>query len=458
MTGHTEELRDEALGAALRQLDVPEHRPAFRDAVRTMLDREASDRGVVAQETHRVSPEAPRGGRLPRRTWRWGLVAAAVIAAVAVVVVMVGVPGGPGVATAAEVRARVARAWASAESISGVLVVDTFDPALPTAGEERWSFILAARGDFRLTGITGPDDVAYDAGANVERGLNTSASIPDSAVLFATEVTGLAPGPPDPSPSREVLDRGLGSVVRALAAGGGGQVQEITYQGREAWLLHTDVTAAMELSPDHLEVTVDRETGFPVRVVASREGRRVYETRIEDLRVNPPVPEDAFVLEFPEGMDVPRTDYGFRRVRFDEVASLVDYEPLVPARVPQGYRLSEIMVSENPTPTGALESNPAVGDIVSLSYRRGLDQFIVTTRPVADDPEAWSDPFDRGEGHVSGPEQVTFSAGALAGEQGELVVDPMTIPHVWVTTDQLVVTVSGDLLRPELLEIAESLQ
>ena len=464
MTGHTEEQRDDALGAALRELEVPEHRPEFHEAVWAMLEREAADRGGARREPRPVRPHPPRRGRPhPRRRWAWGLATAAAISALAVVAVMVGVPGrGPGVATAAEVRARVAQAWATADSVSGVLAIEAVDPAREVRGEgpsslRRWSFLLTAQGDFRLTSIDGPDDVAYDAGTNVERGLNTSASIPDSDVLFASEITGLAPGPPDPAPSREILDRGLGSVVRALVAGGGGRVREVTYGGWEAWLLETDVPAAVELSPDHLRVTVNRETGFPVRVVAFRDGRRVSETRIQDLRVNPPLPAGAFSLEFPEGMDVSRTDYGFRPVRLEDVASAVGYEPLVPARIPDGYRLAEVMVSEKPTRTGAFGGNPPVGDIVSLSYRRGLDQFIVTIRPVGEEPGAWGDPFDRGEGSLGEPERVTFSAGALAGGQGELVVDPMTPPHVWATTDRFVVTVSGDLTRPELLQVAESL-
>jgi hypothetical protein len=38
-----------------------------------------------------------------------------------------------------------------------------------------------------------------------------------------------------------------------------------------------------------------------------------------------------------------------------------------------------------------------------------------------------------------------------------LLIDPLAIPHVWVKTDRLVVTVSGDLSREELIRVAESL-
>ena len=455
MTGH--DSRDEALGAALRALEVPEHRPGFHEDLRAALQREAARRGAGPSRVRR-----PRGRRWHpgRRGWAWGLASAAAIAAVAVAAVMVGVPGqGPGVASAAAVRARVARAWASAEAATGVMVIRWYPQleAQPARGEERWRFVLTARGDFRTTSLSRAGDVAYDARANVERSLSPSASIPDSEVAFAAEITGLAPGPPDPGPSTAPLDRALGSVVRALAAGTGGEVREVVHQGREAWLLDATVSARGATLPDRLQVTVDRETGFPVRVVAFREGRRLYEHRIEDLRVDPPVPEDAFRLEFPRGAEVSRTDHGFRRVPLDEVEAAVGYEPVVPAWVPDGYRLSEVMVSTEPSLVGV--DNPEVGDVVSLSFRRGLDRLIVTTRPAGEDRAAWSDPFYAAEGPRSLPERVALSAGVLRGRPGELVIDPMswTPPHLWAATEELVATVSGDLTRAELLQVAESL-
>jgi hypothetical protein len=39
-----------------------------------------------------------------------------------------------------------------------------------------------------------------------------------------------------------------------------------------------------------------------------------------------------------------------------------------------------------------------------------------------------------------------------------VVIDPRTIPHLWAMTDRLVVTVSGDLSRAELIAVAEALR
>lgn len=445
MTEQGGERRDEALGTALRELEVPEHRERFHRTLRLALERDAA-----GSQGRSVRP--PRGRR-------WGLAAAAAIIAVIVLVVTMGLPAGDRVATAAEVRATVARAWASAQGVHGTLVVE--NPAVYGRRERRWEFVLTARGDLRLVDLTRGGEVAYDAQRNVERSLSVSESIQESDVLFASERRGLAPGLPDQGPSSAILDRNLGSAVRALATGEGGSVREIVYQGRESWLLDADVRPnllAPEASPDHLRVTVDRESGFPLRIVATNDGRRIYETRIEDLRVDPSLPEDAFRFDFPAGAEVIRTDAGFRRVSLQEVEDRVGYRALVPAWVPDGYQLAEVAASRRRSFTGVEAGNPPVGRVVSLSYRRGLDHFLVTLRPIGGDPSAWSDPLATGEGRPDDPERVGFSSGALAGRTGEVLVDPLTVPHVWAMTDRLVVTVSGDLDREELLRVAGSLE
>ena len=451
----TREVRDEALGTALRELDVPEHRPGFHAALRARL-REESATSVLPR---RARPNARQPVFRPG-PWTWGLSAAAVIA-LAVLVVTSSLPGTrPRVATAAEVRRAVARAWATTESVSGVLVSRTAE--VYGQGTRRWSFLLTADGSFRLDDfIRRGGTVVYDARTGEERSLIPSESVPESDALFAAERTGLPPGLPDPGPTFNTLyQRGLASVVRALASGGGGTVSEVTYDGRPAWLLDTDIRANLitpEFSPNHFRVTVDQETGFPVRVVATHDGEFVWETHVDDLKVNQPPPDDAFRLEFPPDQEVFREDLGFRRVSVGEIEAIVGYDPLTPGWVPEGYTLREASASRKGFPTGSEASNPAVGNVVSLSYRRGLDQFIVTTRPVGPNPPLWGDPLASGEGYRDEPEQLVLESGALEGETGRLLIDPLAIPHVWVMTDRLVVTVSGDLGREELIRVTESL-
>jgi len=446
--------RDEILGAALRRLEVPAHRPGFHPGLRASLS--TASPGQDAPDRHRQggSGGARRRGwvRHPLR-WTVGLAAAAVLA---LALVIASLPGTTHrIANAAEVRAAVARAWASVRGIAGVLTVDYTNARTASQQDQKWRFLLTARGDFRLTGLDHPGAVTYDARSDIERSLSTSASMPGSTELFASQLSGLAPGPPDPGPSTALLDRMLGSVVRALAGSPGGQVREVTYHSRPAWLLDTKVPASAALFPDHLQVTVDRQTGLPVRVLAARDGHTLYETRIDKLTLNPPIPEHAFTLRFPPGKHVSYTDFGFHRVALNDAGRITGYAPVIPASIPRGYRLSGVMVAKRPSPTG---TNPRVGNVISLSYRHGLDQFILTTRPVGANPAAWHDPLDTGEGNFKAPQRVTFSSGVLAGRQGYLVTDSFAMPHVWALTGTLVVTISGDLNRAQLMQAANSLR
>jgi hypothetical protein len=120
-----------------------------------------------------------------------------------------------------------------------------------------------------------------------------------------------------------------------------------------------------------------------------------------------------------------RSDDGFRRGAPGDA-------PLTAAWVPAGYALAQAAVNRERR-------------IVSLSYRRGLDQFLVTSRPrEAAEP-------------VTG-EPVGLGSGALAGEDAQLVLAPRSLPHLWARTDSLVVIVGGDLSRAELVRVAESLR
>ena len=462
MNREGEEMRDDVLRAELSELEVPEHAPDFKARLRAWLEEDVASRDSLPG-SERVMPLPPtRRKRVTRRRYAWLPAAGAAVVAALVVAIMIGEPGvTPRVATAAEVRGAVAQAWATADKVRGILVSQSSAPPDRKQEERRWRFVITARGDVRLTAITRPGDIVYDADDNIERGLNPSESISDSDVLFGSEIRGLAPGPPDQTSSITALDRALGSVVRALAASRGGDVRETTYEGREAWLLETDLPVPEkdeEFWPDHLEVVVDQETGFPLRAIASNSGKTIYETRIEDLEVGGALPQDAFTIGFPPGVEVFRSDAGFRRVTLDEARSIVGYDPLAPRSVPEGYELSEVAVAKRAGATGPFEGNPATTKAVSLSYRRGLDQFVVTTRLVGDSASAWSDPFATGEGLVRAREEKRFSSGALAGRNGELVIDPLVEPHVWALTQDLVVTVSGDLTRNELLQVAESLE
>jgi hypothetical protein len=434
--------RDVELGAALRRLEVPDHAPMFFDELEGRL--------------HRETPRAP--GR--RARLRWGLRIAAAAAVVAVGVAVFGLPGAertpsiasPQVASAAIVRERVRASLESLRSMSGVIVADG-----AAQGEaRRWRFSLDAAGDFRLEGPSPGEWIAYDAGSGVARSAQRSASM-GGDTLFYAERTGVAPGVPDQGPPTWLLPDELGAYVRALLAAGDARVHEVAYAGRPAW--RVDVATVPNavvpaLSGDRLEVTVDRETGIPVHVVESKQGAVLRELRIEQLSVDDALPN--FHPSFPPGAEVIQSDDGFRRVALGDVAGAVGYAPLVPARVPDGFRLADVAVAAGAAPTGAGGANPPSRNVVSLAYRRGLDRVVVTTRQAGDG--RWTDPLASGEGFVDHPEPLALDTGALAGAVGQVVLSPHGVPHVWALDDGLVVTVAGDLSRAELVAVAGGLR
>src|ERR687892_686805 len=461
-----ETYRDHELGAALRELEVPEHRPEFYAELYTRLAEQR-----VAQIDYRR-----RRARTRRSRVRWGarvaLVAAVgALAFVAYDIVRSGDAPGPGIvepASAAEIQRAVREALATAQNLSGILVVEgrSYENAFGWDEPRRMRFTLTADGDFRLTGLTHEENIAYDASRGVQRSLNPSASIEGEDTLFAHVRRGIAPGPPDeiPAPSDSLLQSDFGAFVRALLAAEDPRVEDVVYEGRRAWRLEVDTSPNLivpQFSGDHFAITVDKQTGFPVRVVESKKGRKLDELRIEELAVDRDLPPDTFKLEFPPGMEVMRSDAGFRRVPLERTEETVGYAPLVPAFVPEGDELAEVAVHPGPgSPTGAEGGNPPSTDVVSLSYRRGLDQLLVTTRlrHVPGWPDIWADRLATGEGFRDEPSRVTLGRGALAGVEAGLLIVPRNIPHLWALTDELVVTVAGDVGRADLLRVAESLE
>jgi hypothetical protein len=410
MTDH----RDHELGAALLELGVPEHRPEFHRELRAAL-------------------LAERAGARRRRRIELSLIGVAAAAAAIAAVVLL--QRGADVANAATVQARLRTAFASMQNLGGVLVASG-----PAQGKTaRWHFVLDDAGDARVEGPEAGDVSTYDTSTGVVRSAQHSASL-GGDTLFYAERDGVAPGPPDQGPPTWILPEALGAYVRAALAASDPSVRDVTYEGRAAWQLDVATipsSVVPGLSGDELRVTVDRQTGFPLAVVERKHGGLLRELRLEQLAVDAPLAADTFRLSFPAGADVMRSNDGFEPVTLARAAGAVGYDPFVPSWLPAGYRLSEVAVARG-------------SGIVSLSYRRGIDQFLVTTRLRGSG--APSDPLASPPGFTDHPEPVQ-----VAGMKAHLVLSPHTGPHVWGLTDRLVVTVGGDLGRAELTKVAVSL-
>ena len=440
--------RDEFLGRILRELRVPEHGPGFWERFEAKI----------------AGPSKP-----PRRWLRRPgqlLVAAAVVLAVLGGILIGLLPGTPAQPALAEiVKQRVASAMDRLRTLEGEAVLQSRLPAIvarthhqPRVSTERLWFAFAADGSFRTRGLGGSQDVAYDARAGVERAVTTSASL-GGAGRFFVEQRGLAAGEPDQGPEPLAIEQQLGAVVHALLAAHDPRVRPATYFGRPAWQVTFRQTLPDREGVVAVTVTVDQRTGLPVAVhqAGSPASLGSSDLRITRLEVNRPLSRRTFTIAFPTGAAVMEENFGFRRISLERAAQLAGYQPLVPQALPGGLLLSLVSFAQRATATAG-GTNPPAPKVVSLAYRRGFEQAIITTRPAGAAPGRWRDPFQTPGGPATEIQRVTLTGGALNGDHAYVVVEPGSAPHLWAVGHGLVVTIAGDLSVAELIHTAESLQ
>ena len=129
-----------------------------------------------------------------------------------------------------------------------------------------------------------------------------------------------------------------------------------------------------------------------------------------------------------------------------KTTSRIGRAPLVPSWVPPGFGRVEVGVAKRWRATGDEQRrNPVSQDVVSIRYRRGLDELVMTNRLTGPKPSAWGEPVVRSSPMGRRPQEVGFAKGALEGRRGELVIDANSVPHVWVVGGPLVITVAGNL-------------
>jgi hypothetical protein len=142
-----------------------------------------------------------------------------------------------------------------------------------------------------------------------------------------------------------------------------------------------------------------------------------------------------------------------------EVGAAVGYDPVTPAWLPDGFELTNVAVLRGTRASAASAGveNPPDTDVISLAYRRGVQQVTVSTRRDGGPTVDWVDPF--GTNQTDQPEEVRLQAGRFHGTTvQEVAGDPVSPPHLWGRADGIVFTLAGDVSPAELRRMAESLQ
>lgn len=496
--------RDDQLGAALRALDVPAHGPDFWADLADRLRAEAAGRTDAAEatpaadvppkeggapdgaETHLDAPIELEDRRARRRAGasggrsrvdgasspdrrRW-LATAAVAALVAAVV------GAATLLPDARERTRTLPPADDAPTSSAPTTpptpTSTSIPPAPAApvpeslraevtvtlddGSVRDLLLLAARDGSRnlFEEATGARTVIDAVAGEVVEVPPTDGS----GAPTAYRTRSLPPGGPgaratDAASAPELVDHLL-----ALVAAGDPSVTTAEVLGRPAWRLETAVTPNKLAGggPDAAVVVVDKATTLLLLLEETAGEALFRRIEVTSLMTSDQALERT---TFQVDGDAELFDEGFTRLAVDGDPLLsVGDSGVVPQAVPPGFELAVVAVHPGEGgSTGAEGSNPVSVDAVVLTYRRGWEQLVVTSRRTGADPGAWGDPFG-GEGQVVESTEALVVGGDLASTEVEVVLDAATVPHLWGVHPDVVITVSGPLTAEQLLDVAGSLR
>jgi hypothetical protein len=484
MTRRPPDDRDDDLGAALSRLPVPDHGPAFWADLDRRIQGEPTVQTTESGELHlppvtQSGPELPRPSdtteavslderrarRAERRSGRRfprGLTSAA--AAVALVVAAAGAVAVVTQDGSSDKQVRTADRPATGPTnpAPGVPAAPAEFSATYTFTEGTqdtiWSFSLARDGSYRWTAEDGSEDSALDMSNGVGRSVFVYG--PNSTSPNWSVNTNVPPGwGATPGPLHD-----MGAYVVSLARAGDPRITTSTVAGRAAW--HFDGPTVQDRNggndaPDHRVADVDQAGGVLLTLTESSNGRIVRRLTATEVTVSDQIDRARYRLEPPAGARKSEFSSGFAARSLDQAAAEVPYDLLVPGFVPDGFTLDwspgAVTVNRDvATPTGVEGSNAPTKPVTAMTWRLGAQKFTVELRPSNNLPD-WGDPFGA-EGMVADAQPVRIELPGRPALEGTVVVDGPLIPHLWGISGDVVVTVSGDLSRDELQQVAASLR
>lgn len=475
------------LGDELAALPVVEHAEGFWEdfAERLEVERARSTpalpppAGAVAADEVQLRPDRTntvgdlaRQARAARsskgRARRVGLGVAVLVVLGGLVALVLALSGEeriteapPPQTTATDVADEVAGAMAEADLVSGSVTETVIVPGA-TSTATTSQFARDAEGSFRVVPTAGPDEpapIAYDATTGTFRTVIAVPGLDGAPVPTVVEEAGLAAGGPDAEPSRSLLGRAQAMALAAMRSDPDAVVREQRLAGAPVWVVDAAIAEPRSSEPgqpsppDRVRVVIDQGLTLPVEIAAADGDEPRWSVELSEVTIDGPPPAGGFGVPSPPLAPVQRTDAGFVRVPIGDVAAITGTRAVRPELLPDGYELAEVAVRPGAARVSPGEANPPSGDVVSLAYRRGFEEVVVTTRRDLGGGQPWTDPF--GPGGDARPVAVTD--GRFPPAEAQLVTGTAPGPHLWVVADDTVITVSGDVSPDDLVRIAESL-
>jgi hypothetical protein len=512
---YDEPQRDPALTSLLREhLGAPPLRHEFDDELEARMT--AAD---AARLPSTPDLDDQRRRRLPGR--RMLALVAAIAAAAVLLVVLLPSPRGTPTATAADMLQSLNAGSGSAQIVrlhivSGMATGTASAPGPAPAGEPApisnkdtsSQVTLDVAGDAYATqtwweGVSRQWMTRVWSYDERRREMRTDASDPGGLVImrpaWATDV-------PSVSGSYIITYQAAASSLRALLAEADPEspVSEIRYLDRPAW--HAELQGSR--LGDKLSVTVDKATGLLVEmgyVVENGQGTATETTtlRVTRLEIDPQLPARWQLVAVPSTTTpkmkwISYRDEGIRFGTPEEIANRSwPTLPLVPQWTPAGYELSDVATAVYIDPRSHTRLLPedywravtvrrpgrlpgvnilrrsklaACKQRVLVRFRRGFGSFVVEISPRLPGETAIS-AVDRADPSA---QDVTLTGGYLKGARARtwislagathLDITPGTVtglsqgPTLLTYDDRSRITISGDLTRQELIDVANSLK
>lgn len=417
---------------------------------------------TVSLEEQRARRAARRGGRLNHFLGTAAAAVALIVAVAGTLNVIQGDNGtdiraadrptgttGSGTTTPAGAPAEFSATYDGIEGLDG-----------PDGCCSQWRLTVARDGSYRWTSTDGASDIVYNAELGmhwevVTRGAGASKERPNYIIS-----TGVPAGGPDQRVARPDPLGPVADFVAALARVGDPRIRTGTVAGRATW--HYDGPAVKDRlggdgAPNHVVADVDQASGVLLQLTRQVDDLVVNRFIASDVVTGNQADRTKYWVEVPLGGKTAPVSIGFEKETLDEAAAAgFPYDLLVPNQVPDGFTLESVSVDRDvPSGTGPEGMNPPEKQIVALTWHDGTHRFTVTLRPKGTDQ--WDDPFGA-EGMVPDTDEVHLPLTGRPALDGEVVVAAPFVPHLWGITGNIVVTVSGDLPRAQLEQVAGSLR